>query len=114
MGMDPWGTSLTFASPFVFSALGARWTRGLLWGAWTSIALTTVHMLLYNSNGMIQSNANRYTLDFLPILIILVALGSSRVPFVIWKGTIAYSVALNAVALFLVPLVTTLEALLRR
>ena len=112
-GMDPWGTSLTFASPFAFLALGTRWTRGLLWGAWISIALTIMHLLLYNSNGMIQSNANRYALDFFPVLIILVALGSRRVPPAIWKGTIVYSVALNVVALFLVPLATKMETLLR-
>jgi hypothetical protein len=107
-GVDRFGTSITFASPFVFFALLARWNRPLLWGAWLSIVLPIVHMVFYYSNGATQTNAQRFTLDFLPILMLLVALGARRAAPTWWKVAIGYSVALNAVSLFLVDLLKRL------
>lgn len=102
--MDPFGTSLTFASPFVFVALWARWRRGLLWTAWLGIGLSVVHALLYYNNGWWQQNAHRFTLDFLPLLMVLVALGTRRLSPRAWKPAVLYSILLNLLALFLVPL----------
>lgn len=100
--MDPFGTSITFASPFVFIALLAKWKKKLLWAAWVSIGLTLLHMLLYYTNGYVQANSQRFTLDFFPIIILLVALGLHRIPESIWKGAIIYSVLLNFIALVFV------------
>jgi hypothetical protein len=100
--MDPWGTSLLFASPFVFLAPLARWSRALLWAAWIAIALPIVHSAFYYNNGFVQTNAQRFTLDFWPILIVLVALGTRRVKPHWWKAAIVYAIALNAVSLFVV------------
>ncbi len=109
-GADLLGTSVTFASPFLFFAVLARWTRPLLWSAWLAILLPTVHMLFYYNNGFAQTNAQRFTLDFLPVLIVLLALGMRRVPAAWWRAAIGYSIALNFVALFVVDWLRRLTA----
>jgi 4-amino-4-deoxy-L-arabinose transferase-like glycosyltransferase len=103
-GLDPYGTSLIAASPFVFAALRARWGQLKLWGGWLSIGLALLHMLLYYNNGFIQLNAQRFTLDFMPVLILLVALGlknSSDDLSKFIKGLIVYAVVLNALVFIL-------------
>lgn len=97
--MNPFGTSLTFASPFVFVGLMAKWKKSHLWAAWLSISLMVTQILFYVSNGWVQVNACRYTLDFLPILVLLVAIGTNSVKPKIWKTAIAYSIGLNIVAI---------------
>jgi hypothetical protein len=103
VGMDPFGTSLTFASPFVLVALGARGGKSWLIGAWASIGLIVAGILLYYNNGWVQWNAQRYSLDFLPILIVLTALGMQQHRSWVWKLAVLFSVALNmlVVGLFL-------------
>jgi hypothetical protein len=107
-GMDPLGTSLTFASPFVFFALRARWQKPLLLAAWTSILLSIGIACCYYNNGFAQNNAQRFTLDFLPVLMLLVVIGAARGPVNWWKAAVGYSIALNALALFAVPLLQKL------
>lgn len=102
--MDSFGTSLTFASPFVFVAFLARWKKSLLWAGWLSVALTLVAGLFYYNNGWLQLNCHRFALDFLPVLILLVARGIRRCEPRIWKAAIGYSVALNILALCVIPL----------
>lgn len=101
-GTDPMGTSLTLASPFVFLALRARGPRLLLLGAWATVGLGLLHMLLYYNNGYVQTNAQRFTLDVLPVLLVLVALGARRTPEGWTKASVAWAVGLNLVMLFLV------------
>jgi hypothetical protein len=50
-----------------------------------------------------QVNAQRFSLDFLPLLWVLVALGSRRVEPRLWKGLVAWAVGLNVLALSLLP-----------
>lgn len=102
-GMDPWGTSLIAASPFLLASFAARWPKPLLWAAWGSILLCLVPQLFYYNNGWWQINGQRFAMDFLPILIVLTALGVRRVQGAVWKGAIAYAVALNALALVIIP-----------
>ncbi|WNG41103.1 glycosyl transferase family 39 [Archangium violaceum] len=102
-GMDGLGTSLTFASPFVFVALAARGERALRVAAWSMVLLALVHMLHYYNNGWVQLNAQRFSLDFLPVLWVLVALGTRRLETRLWKGLVAWSVGLNVFALALLP-----------
>jgi hypothetical protein len=100
--VDPFGTSLTFASPFVFFAFRARWTKSLVWAAWLSMSLCVLHALFYFGNGWVQENGIRYALDFFPILIILVALGIKNIDEKISKAAIVYSIALNLLAFSLI------------
>ena len=100
--LDPFGTSLTFASPFVFFAIYARWGKILVWAAWLSITLCLLHGLFYIANGFKQENSIRYALDFFPVLMVLVALGIKNIDSKIWKTAIAYSVGLNLLAISLI------------
>jgi hypothetical protein len=98
--MDGFGTSLLWASPFVLAAVFGRWNKYILLGAWTSIGLMLAGGLLYYNNGWVQWNTERFSLDFLPVLILLAALGMQRARTPLWKATIAYAAALNAFLIF--------------
>jgi len=49
--LDNLGTAITFASPFIFYAFRARWTKILHVGAWVTIIFCLIHMMLYYNNG---------------------------------------------------------------
>jgi hypothetical protein len=102
-GMDIFGTSLIFASPFVLFALFAKGNKVTIYSAWTAIGFTLLHMLLYYGNGYVQINVQRYTLDFLPVLILLVASSLQNIDRKLLCTLITYSVLLNIIALFLLP-----------
>ncbi|QRK13604.1 glycosyltransferase family 39 protein [Archangium violaceum] len=104
IGMDGMGTSLTFASPFIFVALAARGQHPLRVGAWCTVLLALLHMLHYYNNGWVQVNAQRFSLDFLPVLWMVVALGTLRVEPRLWKALVVWAVGLNVLALVLLPL----------
>ncbi len=106
IGMNPLGTSLTFASPFLFFSLLARWEKRYLFTAWFSILAALVVTLFYHNNGAGQYNAQRFSLDYLPVLIILVARGGRRVPEPLWKGLIGYSIGLNFLAFCVLPVLS--------
>ena len=102
--IDPFGTSLLAASPFVLAAFFARRDR-LVWAAWAVVALTAFVTLFYYNNGWVQFNAQRFTLDFWPVLLIPLALGL-KAQFAVgqarlWQWLIGYAVALNVLALIL-------------
>lgn len=103
--LDPYGTSIVAASPFLFVCFFAKIERLKLWTAWMSIILALINMLLYFNNGFIQYNAQRFTLDFMPIMIILAALGlkySSADLSKLIKALIVYSIILNTFTMMLV------------
>jgi 4-amino-4-deoxy-L-arabinose transferase-like glycosyltransferase len=108
--MGTWGTSLTFSCPFIFYAVRGRipGPRALNLVAWLSIGLGCLAVLLYRCTlGSWQINGLRYTLDFMPVLFIFVALGLDRVWGTCWgkigKYLIIYSIALNLVAFIVIP-----------
>jgi len=61
-----------------------------------------IHTLLYYNNGYVQANTQRFSLDFLPIIIILVALSIKSIPENLWKASVVYSIILNVLALSIV------------
>lgn len=97
--MDLFGTSIINASPFIIIAFFARRFRIINYSAWTSILLITIIMLFYHNNGYKQVNCYRFTLDFLPVLFILIGYGIQNVAKVIYKSTIIYAIMLNTLAL---------------
>ncbi|WP_434387555.1 glycosyltransferase family 39 protein [Melittangium boletus] len=103
LGIDGMGTSLTLASPFVFVALAARSERFPRQAAWGMVGLSLLHMLHYYNNGWVQLNAQRFSLDFLPVLWVLVALGTRHVEARWWKGLVAWSIGLNVLVLAVLP-----------
>jgi hypothetical protein len=102
--MDPYGTSLLAASPFVVAAFFAVRDRRV-WAAWVSVLLMAFATLFYYNNGWMQVNGQRFTLDFWPLLLMPLALGLQR-QFAagqsrLWQGVILYAVLLNVLALVL-------------
>jgi hypothetical protein len=74
---------------------------------WLSVAAITVGQLLYLNNGFSQTNTQRFTLDFMPLLFVLVAIGlrreAARGRARLWHGAIAYAALLNALVMVLLP-----------
>jgi hypothetical protein len=67
------------------------------------VGISLVHMLHYYNNGWVQLNAQRFSLDFLPVLWVLMALGTRHVEARWWKGLVAWSIGLNVLVLSLLP-----------
>lgn len=105
-GLSRFGTSLLAASPFVIAAFRAKGEKLFIWSAWLSAGMILVTALFYHNNGYIQYNTQRFSLDFLPVLILLIALGfenSSDDLRAYWKGMIVYSILLNVITNYLPP-----------
>lgn len=96
--MDLWGTSLLSASPFLIASFKAVWPKTLRMSAWVTILVILVGQLFYHNNGYEQVNTSRFTLDFLPLLIVLTSLGFSKIPGWLVKGMVAYAVGLNIIS----------------
>lgn len=97
--ISPWGTSILVASPFLLCAFYARGHKGVVAAAWVAVALSLVHMLLYFNNGYVQLNTNRFTLDFIPLLMVLCGMGLKAAPTILWKAGIVWAISLNFLAL---------------
>ncbi len=104
------GTSITFASPFVFYALRGKLALSPTLNriGWVCIGLTCLAVLSHKSAmGGWQINGLRYTLDFMPMLFVFLVLGLERVqlagPGRLGKLLIAYAVGLNLVAEVVIP-----------
>lgn len=108
-GMDPFGTSLVAGSPFLLLAGLARGRRRTLTAAWASIVLILAGQLLYYNNGFAQTNAQRFTLDVVPLLFVLLCLAVRRTRTRLWQAAVVYAVGLNVLALVVVPRLGLLE-----
>lgn len=97
--MDKFGTSLTMASPFLATAFFARGEGGLTRAAWLSVLLMLGSSLLYYNNGWVQMNCQRFSLDFMPILIWLQARGAKAVSASVWRAGVVWAVGLNVLAI---------------
>lgn len=106
--MSPWGTSLTFASPFIFFAFAGKLPAPRLVQrlGWICAGAILLPILLHKSaGGGWQINGMRYTLDFLPLISLYAAMGMKRydrgVGRRLWLVLIAYAIALNGLAIAL-------------
>ena len=68
------GLAVTFTTPAVFYALKAKAPKYLLVGLWMAIIFTAIPFAMNYGNGMAQFGM-RYSMDFLPLIMILVSLG---------------------------------------
>jgi hypothetical protein len=76
-GPSPYGMSMLLVSPALLTSLWAGFrdrTAGLLWAA---TAFVAVPVFLYYGGGYVQYGF-RYSLDFTPFLVALMAIGSRR------------------------------------
>ncbi|MBL7872733.1 MAG: glycosyltransferase family 39 protein [Cyclobacteriaceae bacterium] len=94
-GMDLFGTSIIAASPFVIFSVKADAKKNFLISFWVTIISILIGVLLYHNNGWMQVNAQRFSLDFFPALIVLVALSYNKVPFWLFRLFTLYAIALN-------------------
>ena len=74
-GFDVNGASLFLVTPALLLAFLARWDRAFWFGVVTVAVILGV-TLFYHSNGYSQFSAQRYALDWLPILLVFVARGT--------------------------------------
>ncbi|MFI5258771.1 MAG: hypothetical protein ACHQ01_04075 [Candidatus Limnocylindrales bacterium] len=77
---NPYGLSMLLVSPALLTALWAGFKERAARLMWIAAALVAVPVFLYYGGGYIQYGF-RYSLDFTPFLIALMAMGSSR-----WAG----------------------------
>ena len=94
-GIDLFGTSILNASPFVLFAFRTNLKKGFLISAVVSILAILTGLLLYHNNGYHQVNTNRFALDFMPILFLLIINSLKNIPFWLVRSTILYAVGLN-------------------
>lgn len=71
------GASLFLVTPVLLFAFLARWTRTFWIGLITCAVILGI-TLFYHSNGFSQYSTQRYALDWLPILLVFLALGLKR------------------------------------
>lgn len=93
-GMDALGASLFAASPFVLMALFTPIRRPIVIGL-ICVAAMVVPMLFYHSNGFTQYNAQRYVLDWLPILAFALAFAITRANRPVFAVLVTYAIGLN-------------------
>ena len=96
--MDLWGTSLLSASPFLIASIKAVWPSVLKFSALATVFMILTIQLFYHNNGFHQINTTRFSLDFLPLLLVLTALGARHIPMWLFKGMIGYAIVLNIVS----------------
>ena len=77
---NPYGLSMLLVSPALLTALWAGFRARSAQLMWIAAGLVAIPVFLYYGGGYIQYGF-RYSLDFTPFLVVLVAMGSSR-----WKG----------------------------
>ncbi|WP_164730586.1 glycosyltransferase family 39 protein [Pelagibacterium montanilacus] len=106
LGLDPAGTSLLAASPFVLLALFAPMRRPVVIGILCAIAIAAP-TLVYHSNGFSQYNVQRYVLDWLPILVYVLALAVARRHRPSFAVLATYGIGLNLVTMALLVLLNS-------
>ncbi|KQQ12917.1 hypothetical protein ASF53_11960 [Methylobacterium sp. Leaf123] len=104
VGFDKAGTALLVASPWLLLAFYARLDRVFAAGAAT-IAVIAGITLFYHSNGAEQIATQRYVLDWLPILIVLMVRGErppafAALPILVTWGVVANLAVVTLVSLY--------------
>lgn len=101
--LDSAGTSLLAASPFVLLAVFAPLRRPVAIGL-LLIAVMVAPMLFYHSNGFTQYNVQRYVLDWLPILFVILALAVRKGLLPALQVLVTYAIGLNVVTMVMLAL----------
>jgi len=75
---DPNGMSVLLVTPVFFWLVHARQRNWVVAASWLSLALVSVPLLLYYNTGWVQFGY-RFSLDFLPLAFLLLAIGLQRI-----------------------------------
>jgi len=94
-GVDLFGTSLLAACPYVLFVLKVNATQKLKLFFWTTLGLILIAILFYHNNGWKQVNAQRFVLDFFPLILVMLTLSYSIAPKWLFKMLVCYAIALN-------------------
>lgn len=105
-GLDPSGASILAASPFILLAFFTPMRRPVVIGLLVSAAMIAP-MLFYHSNGFSQYNVQRYTLDWLPILFVMLALAVKPGLRPALQVLVTYAIGLNVVTMALLAMTHT-------
>ncbi len=100
-GIDRVGTSLLIASPFVLVALKAKCDPYLKFCLWAAILAVMIGGLMYFNNGADQINTQRFSLDFLPLMVLLIGYGCSSIPKWLFRNLVIFSFLLNVFSFFI-------------
>ena len=98
IGMDQYGTSILAASPYVIFSYKANEKATFKLAFWCTILLILAGTLLYHNNGWMQVNTQRFSLDFFPALLVLIASSYTAIPKWLFHSFVAYSIALNCLS----------------
>ncbi|MCE9649347.1 MAG: hypothetical protein K8R18_06950 [Parvibaculum sp.] len=98
--LDPMGTSLLAASPFVLLAVFTPLRRTAVVGGICAAAIVIV-TLFYHGNGFSQYNTQRFVLDWMPVLFYVLALAIHKGLRPAFAVLTVYALGLNAVAMAL-------------
>jgi hypothetical protein len=96
--LDPFGTSIIAASPFLLLAFFAPMRRAIVIGLGIA-AVMVIFLLFYHSNGFTQYNTQRYTLDWLPVIFLALALGPAREHAGAFRLLVVYAMLRNLAAM---------------
>ncbi|MDW7696028.1 hypothetical protein R9C00_29575 (plasmid) [Flammeovirgaceae bacterium SG7u.111] len=97
-GMDLFGSSLISASPFVLFAFRTNWKKGYVISTVVAIIIILTGLLLYHNNGFHQVNTNRFALDFMPILFLLIVHSLAKIPTWLIRFTVSYAIVINIIS----------------
>jgi hypothetical protein len=98
LGMDQYGTSILAASPYVIFSYKANEKATFKLAFWCTILLILAGTLLYHNNGWMQVNTQRFSMDFFPALLVLIASSYTAIPKWLFHSFVAYSIALNCLS----------------
>jgi hypothetical protein len=85
--------SLLITSPFLWLLLRPRRTSPLAPGLWLTVLAVALPSLLYQNSGFVQFGY-RFSLDYMVLLIMLLAVGNARLG-VAWKAAVVFAVGVN-------------------
>ena len=105
LGYDPYGLSLFFASPalaYALVALWRSWRLPLVQYAAAGIGACLIPLLLYFNTGFGQFG-HRFSMDYLPLLMLLVVIGMGPRPGRWASALIALSIGIHALAIWYSP-----------
>jgi len=107
LGYDLYGSSLFLASPalsYALVALWRSWRLPLVRDAAAGIGACLIPLLLYFNTGFGQFG-HRFSMDYLPQLMLLVVIGMGPRPGRLASGLVALSIGIHAVAICYAPVV---------
>jgi hypothetical protein len=105
-GLDPYGTSFLAASPWLLILYFVKREARTFLLLSVPIAITLA-MLVYHSNGYSQYNTQRYMLDWMPAILMLLAPTLTRERLDWFRLLVAWGIALNVAAVFVLFLMKT-------